>query len=119
MTRGTRRLALVLALALAHTLLSVWAMIAALGATMAGFEPGSVASPWREQLYGTLSGVLLFPLVKPGLGIRAPGLWGYLVLLANGFLWAVVLVAAWTGARRLRDDRARSRAARDATVTAP
>jgi hypothetical protein len=114
MTNGKRRLALIFALALAHTLLSVWAMIAALGAAMAGFEAGIVASPWRKQLYGTLSDVLLFPLVKPGVGIRAPGLWGYLVFLANGLLWACVLVAAWAGTRRLRDDRARSRAVRDA-----
>jgi hypothetical protein len=112
MTFTGRRVLLVVALAVGHVLLTTWAMISALGAVMAGFDDGRRVKLPSERFYSTLSDVLLFPLLKPGVGITAPGLWGYLIFLANGLLWAVVLVAIWSGVRTLYRSRAAAPAVR-------
>jgi hypothetical protein len=104
MTLTRRRILVVGVLAVAHVMLTMWAAVAALGASMEGF--GTAGSSASERFAGVLSDVLLFPLAKPGLGINAPGLWGYLILLANGLLWAVALVAAWNSVTTLYRRRA-------------
>jgi hypothetical protein len=104
MTLTRRGILVVVVLAAAHVMLTMWTAVAALGASMEGFDAaGSSAS---ERFVGVLSDVLLFPLVKPGLGINAPGLWGYLILLANGLLWAVLLVTVWNSVTTIYRRRA-------------
>jgi hypothetical protein len=106
MTFTKRRVLLVVALTVGHVLLTIWAIMSALGAVMAGFDDGRLVNSPSERFYGTLSDVLLFPLLKPGVGMMAPGLWGYLIFLLNGLLWAVALVAIWSGVRTLYRSRA-------------
>jgi hypothetical protein len=101
----TRRILFALAFALAHTAVTIWALISALGATMSGFEPGATqASPARVRFFGGVVDTLMFPLGRldlPG----ATGLWGHLILLTNGLLWAAVILACWTAVDRLRARR--------------
>jgi hypothetical protein len=51
-----------------------------------------------------LADVLAFPLIQYG-SRSAHGLWGYVIFIANGFLWAIVLLGIWEVVQKLRRNR--------------
>jgi len=91
-----RRATVVVSFALLHATVSFGVFLAAFGAASARLDSGRAASA-GEQLLGAAVQVLHFPLVwlateyAPARWL--PGLWGYVPLLLNGLLWAVVLVS--------------------------
>jgi len=75
--------------AVGHMLLTILATVNAVGAVLVGTnDPTAAVSPAVQRFWYIVSQVLLFPL-----GLLAPsglpGGWGFLLLLANGLLWAL------------------------------
>jgi len=64
-----------------------------------GGEPGWVETT-AEPLFSILSFPVL-PLLDRLPGLRFPGLWGYVPLMANSTLWAVVVLALFQARRRM------------------
>jgi hypothetical protein len=99
---------------LVHSAVSVWLSLLTFSAGMARFESG--ASPTvKERLIEHASTVLLSPIFT--LALRShiattllPGLLGYLPVLANSALWAVV---AWWLIRLIDHLRLKQRTAAD------
>ena len=99
---------------LVHSAVSVWLALITFSAGMARFESG--ASPTvKERLIEHASTVLLSPIFT--LAMRShitatllPGLLGYLPVLANSALWAVV---AWWLIRLIDHLRIKQRTAAD------
>lgn len=96
-----RKILFVVAFALAHTAVTVWAVMSALGAAVGGFDTGTSANPQVVWFYSTVANILLFPMstVDPQI---APGLWGWLLFFGNGLMWGSVLVAVWSSASWMR-----------------
>lgn len=94
-----RRLAFVVLFACAHVAITMWAMLSALGAVMSGFDTGEITSPRIAAFYALLAEILISPLGTID-GLKVSGLLEYVVLFANGMLWAVVILVVWLHSRR-------------------
>jgi hypothetical protein len=99
---STKRQALfVAAFALLYTAATTWLMVTSMSATMSGFEPGEPrASQATIQFFDILSRALMFPFVSLFASQGVPFPWGYVLMFANGVLWALVLVTLWRSVRR-------------------
>ena len=102
-----RRALFVVTFALLHTAATIQMMVLSVGAAVSGFEPGEPrASEATIRVFDLLSQALMFPLVSllPPLGAPWPLTW--LLMLGNGVLWAVVLLALWSAVSRRTSRRA-------------
>ncbi|MCA1562966.1 MAG: hypothetical protein LC804_22795 [Acidobacteria bacterium] len=86
----------------AHLIATVGLLVYTFGAGMARFDIPA-ERPWIEAAAAVLLNVLAFPLL-PWLSrlpaLRLPGLWGYLPLVANSALWALVILVVFRMGRR-------------------
>ena len=75
---------------------------------MSRFDTGGQAG-WLEAVGGRLLSVLGFPMLTlvEGMGLRVPGLWGYVPFVANSALWAAAALAALGVVKRAPDRRGR------------
>lgn len=102
-----RRTRLFFLLTALHWAVTISLLVFVFGAGMARFDTGGEA-PWFEALCGRLLSVLGFPLLTfldRAIGLRFPGLWGYVPFVANSAIWAA---AALGGVRIWRGHRPRS-----------
>jgi hypothetical protein len=104
-----RQLLFLSVFAVLHTVATVFLGLTAMGAAMSGFEPGTQpVSPETWRVISALTDLAILPF-GPLVGPRgAPGLWGYAVVLANGFAWGVLVLACWHALRYLRRRHARA-----------
>jgi len=87
----------------AHLVLTVGLLLFVFGAGMSRFDSGGQPG-WFEAACGRLLSVLGFPVLTlaDGLGLRAPGWWGYVPFVANSAVWAAGALLVLGVVKRVR-----------------
>jgi hypothetical protein len=87
----------------AHLVVTVGLLLFVFGAGMSRFDSGGQPG-WFEAACGLLLSVLGFPMLTlvDGMGLRVPGLWGYVPFVANSALWAAAALVVVGVVKRVR-----------------
>lgn len=87
----------------AHLVVTIGLLLFVFGAGMSRFDSGGQPG-WLEAAGDRLLSVLGFPVLTlaEGMGLRVPGLWGYVPFVANSALWAAAALVVLGVVKRVR-----------------